>query len=670
MSKLQKIVAGVLIVLLLAAAYGLWATNQPTAPVRALKAQSPAAAASAMPVIDQNTLLTAQRLARLAMTPEEQPLAQQAVETADHELDLAFAATLRHLEAHPPPLSPEASQIQDRLNEAQKVLASDQENVKKLTAQLAAASEAEKPAIQDRLELAQSQVELEQDEVQEANYDLLQAGGNVHQRIQMMQQQHEAAQRNATATAAVTASATASGVGALRGMVGDVRQWLALHNKQRWLAEAQQQVSTSVAQLTVERQQIADQLAASKARIPEFATHAQHAIARAAAAAAPPSVAAGPAPAAAAAKAAPPRASPAPAKPPAGVAAATRPTTPQPAVTAAQPAAAPPTATPPAAAGAAAEPTNLLELTRRIAAEQRRLTLRDQRISARQKLADVYGQWRAVVTSQARTVLHACLAGAAIVLAVLLLLLFADRWLERLLARAAIDRRQLATLRSVIGVTLQLIGVVVILLALVGLPGQLGTMLGIIGAGLTVALKDFIVAFIGWFVLMGRNGIRIGDWVEINGVSGEVVELNMFHTVLLETGNWTDAGHPTGRRVTFTNSFAISGHYFNFSTTGQWLWDELSVMVPYDRDPHAIASAIEKEVSAATAKDASQAEQEWRRAARGQRAVGFTAQPGIAVRPAAGGVEIAVRYVTRASERLALRSRLYQSAVQLLAAHG
>lgn len=609
MSTLQKIAAAVLAVLLLAAGYGLIATNQPSTPVRALKAQTPAAAASAMPVIDQNTLLTAQRLARLARTPEEQALAQQAVETADHELDLAFTAALRHLEAHPPVLSPEASQIQERLVEAQKVLSSDQENIKKLTAELAAARDADKPAIQDRLELTESQVELEQDEVQEANYDLLQAGGNVHQRIQMMQQQHEAAQHNATTP--VPASATARGLGALNGIVGDVREWLALHNKQRWLAEAQQQASASAAQLNVERQRIAAELVASKARIPEFATHAQHAIARAAAAQ--------------------------------------------------------PTASQPPAA--AAEPTNLLELTRRIAAEQRRLTLRDQRISARERLADIYGQWHAVVTSQAHTVLHACLAGGATVLAVLLLLLFADRWLERLLARAPIDRRQLATLHSVIGVTLQLIGVVVILLALVGLPGQLGTMLGIIGAGLTVALKDFIVAFIGWFVLMGRNGIRIGDWVEINGVSGEVVELNMFHTVLLETGNWTDAGHPTGRRVTFTNSFAISGHYFNFSTTGQWLWDELSVMVPYDRDPHAIASAIEKEVTAATAKDASQAEEEWRRAARGQRAVGFTAQPGIAVRPAAGGVEIAVRYVTRASERLALRSRLYQSAVQLLAAH-
>ena len=59
-----------------------------------------------------------------------------------------------------------------------------------------------------------------------------------------------------------------------------------------------------------------------------------------------------------------------------------------------------------------------------------------------------------------------------------------------------------------------------------------------------------------------KNGIRAGDWVEINGVGGEVVEIGLFRTALLETGNWTDKGHPTGRRVTFINNFAITGQYF------------------------------------------------------------------------------------------------------------
>ena len=119
MRKLQKTAAAVLIALLIAAGYGLWVTTAvPPTPARPAKASPSADAptASAMPVIDESTLLTAQRLARLASTPEEESLAQSAVQIADHELDLAFTAALWLLEAHPPPLSAEASQIQERLS--------------------------------------------------------------------------------------------------------------------------------------------------------------------------------------------------------------------------------------------------------------------------------------------------------------------------------------------------------------------------------------------------------------------------------------------------------------------------------------------------------------------------------------------------------------------------
>src|SRR5882672_3532013 len=616
MSLAQKAAAALLVVLLAAVGYGLWTTSPTASSVRAQRAAAKAPAASAMPVIDQNTFLTAKRLARLATTAEEQPLAQAAVQLTDHELDLAFSGAIRHIQAHPPVLSSEAVQIEERLLSAQKEQESDAQEVKRLSAALAQAADADKAAIQDRLDLAESQLELAQDEVQEADNDLLQAGGNLHQRIQMMQQEHDATERNAAAT---PVAAAPSRLGSLRGLVGQVRGWYAVHEKRQALAEAQQHAADSATQLAAERTQIAAELAASKQTVPELAGRAAR------------------------------RA------PGAGSAAVTA-------------GAANPGVTAGAAALAGGAPT-LLNITRQIAAEQHRLTVRDQRITARRRLADVYGRWDAIVAGQERAIVHACLISVTIVLAAILLLLFADRWLERLLARAPVDRRQLATLRSVAGVAMQIVGVVVILLVLIGVPGQLSTMLGLAGAGLTVALKDFIIAFIGWFVLMGRNGMRVGDWVEINGVSGEVVELGMFRTVLLETGNWTDAGHPTGRRVTFTNSFATAGHYFNFSTAGQWLWDELSVMVPYDRDPHAVADAIQKEVTAATAQSTTQAEQEWRRAARGQGGTAFSAQPAIAVRPAAGGVEIAVRYVTRASERLALRARLYQTAVQLLSQH-
>jgi small-conductance mechanosensitive channel len=312
------------------------------------------------------------------------------------------------------------------------------------------------------------------------------------------------------------------------------------------------------------------------------------------------------------------------------------------------------------------ESSALLKATKRRSAEQKTLASFDKRIDDQKQLAEVYGNWTNLVAAKQRSVIHSALMGLALVFGILLIGVFFDNWLERLLGKTSLDRRQVETLRTLTRVALQVAAVVFILLVIFGPPGQLGTFLGLAGAGLTVALKDFIVAFIGWLVLMGKDGIRLGDWVEINGVTGEVVQLGMFHTVLLETGNWTDSGHPTGRRVTFTNSFAIEGHYFNFSTSGQWLWDELQVVLPAGQDPYPIVDALQKKVVEVTAESARQAEQEWQGAARSRDMKALSAAPAINVKPIIGGIEVAVRYITRANERYQLRAKLNQAAVDLL----
>jgi len=311
------------------------------------------------------------------------------------------------------------------------------------------------------------------------------------------------------------------------------------------------------------------------------------------------------------------------------------------------------------------ESAAIVKSTRRRAGDQKTLITLNKRIGDEKQLAEVYGKWIAVVAAKQRAVLHSGMIGVAIILGILLVGVFFDGWLEHLLGKTSLDRRQVETLRTVTRVSLQVFAVLFILLVIFGPPSQLGTFLGLAGAGLTVALKDFIVGFLGWFVLMGKNGIRLGDWVEINGVTGEVVELGMFHTVLLETGNWTDSSHPTGRRVTFTNSFAIEGHYFNFSTSGQWLWDELQIVVPAGQDPYPIVDAIQKKVIEVTAEGAQQAEKEWQGTARSREMSSQTA-PAINIKPVVGGIEIGVRYITRANERYQLRAKLYAAAVGLL----
>src|SRR5450631_1339638 len=108
------------------------------------------------------------------------------------------------------------------------------------------------------------------------------------------------------------------------------------------------------------------------------------------------------------------------------------------------------------------------------------------------------------------------------------------------------------------------------------------------------------------------------------------------------------------------NGYAIRGQYFNFSTTGQWMWDEITVTVPATSDLHEIVESIHQAVLAETEKYAQVAEDEWKRGSHGASLSKFSAAPVENLRPSGSGIDIRVRYVTRASEKFDLRNRLYQ----------
>ena len=300
------------------------------------------------------------------------------------------------------------------------------------------------------------------------------------------------------------------------------------------------------------------------------------------------------------------------------------------------------------------------------ASERQILSITDDRIQTDQQLVTLYGKWAAQVLLQRRIVLHLILQSLALIAFIGICMVLCDALVRRLMATPALDHRRSQTLRSIFELLIQVIGLVLILLVIFGGPQETPTILGLATAALTIALQDFIIAFLGWFVLIGRNGIHVGDWVEINGVGGEVVDVRLFSTSLIETGKLTDKGLPTGRRITFLNGYAIRGQYFNFSTTGQWMWDEISLSLPASEKVHEVLDRIQRVVEAETGENARLAEAEWKRGAHGDRLSRFSATAVENLSPSATGMDVLVRYVTRASERFEQRSRLYQKLLEVL----
>jgi small-conductance mechanosensitive channel len=300
------------------------------------------------------------------------------------------------------------------------------------------------------------------------------------------------------------------------------------------------------------------------------------------------------------------------------------------------------------------------------AVERQILSITDDRIQTNQQLATVYTKWAAQVLLQHRIVLHLILQSLAIIALIGMCMVLCDAMIRRVMDNPALDRRRSQTLRSILELSIQVIGVLIILLVVFGTPRETPTILGLATAALTIALQEFIIAFLGWFVLIGKNGIHVGDWVEINGVGGEVVDVRLFTTTLLETGKLEDKGLPTGRKITFMNGFAIRGQYFNFSTSGQWMWDEITLSLPASENMHATLDRIQTVVIEETQQNAEQAEQEWKRGTQGGSLSRFSATAVENLQPSASGINVVIRYVTRASDRFAMRNRLNQKLLEVL----
>lgn len=298
--------------------------------------------------------------------------------------------------------------------------------------------------------------------------------------------------------------------------------------------------------------------------------------------------------------------------------------------------------------------------------KQNILAILSDRLGTQQQLAALYGRWGDQVEIQHKIVVHLMLRSVALIAAICLLTILAGWTLQYVLAKMVRDPRQKQTLSTVLSLGTQAVGLLLVLLAIFGVPQQMPTIIGFATAGLTVVFQDFILAFCGWFVLMGPNGIRVRDWVEIDGVFGEVVQLGLFRTWLLESGNWTAHGHPTGRKISFLNSYAIRGKYFNFSTVGQWMWDEIKLAIPSGSDIHPLIKKIYEALVKATEADAKMAEAEWKRVTHEQGSPQFSAMPSVNLRPAGAGVDIVIRYITRAGVRVETRNQLYAMIVELM----
>src|ERR1035437_10080844 len=182
------VIRGALLALVLGTGAAYLATRESSRP----RAKPGAADAAQVPLVDERPLPTARALAALAITPEEQRLAQEAARIADHEVDLAFADALRQAAEQQPAQDPKSRDLYLKMQQAQTALTDVLSRVEQVKAKIATAKPGEKDALQDQKDLLDAEQALDEDEIEDAQQELIQTGADQESAVQRQRDQHEA----------------------------------------------------------------------------------------------------------------------------------------------------------------------------------------------------------------------------------------------------------------------------------------------------------------------------------------------------------------------------------------------------------------------------------------------------------------------------------------------
>ena len=160
----------------------------------------------------------------------------------------------------------------------------------------------------------------------------------------------------------------------------------------------------------------------------------------------------------------------------------------------------------------------------------------------------------------------------------------AYRVVGNVIRRQIKDTAHMHTLRMLVRNAFFFVGSVVVLLIWLGVGSNLTVAMGILGAGIAFASQEVIGSFAGYLNTVSGSIYRIGDRVRIGNVVGDVMDISILRTTVMEIGEWVKADQYTGRIVTIANRAVFADPVFNYTQHWGYLWDEIVVPITYNSD--------------------------------------------------------------------------------------
>jgi small-conductance mechanosensitive channel len=197
--------------------------------------------------------------------------------------------------------------------------------------------------------------------------------------------------------------------------------------------------------------------------------------------------------------------------------------------------------------------------------------------------------------------------------------------------------------------------------------GRLSFALGVIGAGVAVALQDVVASIAGAFSIGFSNLYTVGDRVQIGETRGDVIDIGLLRTTLMETGDWVNRDLYNGRLVRIPNSLVLKASVFNYSQGFRFVWDEIKVVFSVTSDCQLAKEMFLRVAQAADGAYLAEAQASWKYISENFRTENPPLEPTVSLVVNSGSLEFSLRYVIDYTKRTAMKTQLFTKIVEEVA---
>ena len=211
--------------------------------------------------------------------------------------------------------------------------------------------------------------------------------------------------------------------------------------------------------------------------------------------------------------------------------------------------------------------------------------------------------------------------------------------------------------------------ILILLLAIITFTGNLQYFtitIGLASAGIAFALQEVILSVAGWVSIFSTKMYRTGDRIEINGVKGDVIDIGLTRTTMMEIGEWVNSDNYNGRIVQVSNSQVFKGPIRNYSGDFPFVWDEIVLPIRYGSDLKHAREIILKTGRAFLADYAEYAKVHWEKMVNKYMIEDANVEPTVSLKLTDNWVEFTLRFVVDFKKRRFTKNQIYETLVKAI----